>query len=71
MRASLTHRVQGNHMPSSIQDEGHFQVHPIHGHLVILDDDMLFLDPRAFDIVYGLGSLGDAILNGNSSAIHS
>ena len=27
---------------------------------------MLFLDPRAFDVVYGLGSPGDAILNGIS-----
>jgi hypothetical protein len=48
----------------SVQDECDLQVHTVHHDLAILNHHLLFLDPGAFDVVNGLGSPGDATLNG-------
>jgi hypothetical protein len=35
----------------SVQDECHFQIHAIHRNFVVVNDDLLFLDPRSLYVM--------------------
>ena len=52
----------------SVQNESHLQCNAITNNPVILDDDLLFLDPGALDVLYGLGCFGDAVVDGSLKA---
>ncbi len=45
--------------PSVGEDEGHLHVDPVGCDLAVLDDDLLVLDPGAFDVLQRLGGAGD------------
>jgi hypothetical protein len=51
------------------QDEGHLQIDAVLGNLAFLHDDLLFLDPRALDVLECFGCPSDALLNGILEAL--
>src|SRR5882757_1183094 len=46
------------------EDERHLHIDPVSGDLAVLDNDLLVLDPGAFDVLQGFRGARDALFDG-------